>query len=74
MAAAASRRAASAGALTGAQLSGLSPLLEQAAPASTISQSPRSVIANPFVIKVDKSMPSASWRPDSPASVIGLST
>jgi hypothetical protein len=55
MALAASRLAASAGALTGYQSSGLSPLEEQAACARTISQSVRSVMTKPLVITVDRS-------------------
>ena len=67
MAPAASRLAASAGALTGYQSSALRPLVEQA-PRSTMScHSAPSLMPKPLVIKADRSMPQVS-RPDGPSA------
>ena len=68
MAPAASRLAASAGALTGYQSSGLSPLTEQAPRSIMSSQSIRSLTVKPLVIKADRSMPQVSRAAVRPAS------
>ena len=67
MAPAASRLAASAGALTGYQSSAHSPLVEQAPRSTMSSHSAASLMPKPLVIKADRSMPQVS-RPDGPSA------